>query len=117
MKTALYLAGVVRSGIVTTNSNIFLTKDAICDDKEKPLGDDIRWTPGQIDFLARSGIDTTGFPLGPDQERAAISDMDQSHRVWVQADGIINNQSLVIPYRFQDGKFAWHASKGFISYL
>ena len=105
MKTVLFLAGAVQSGVVTTESNVFATKDAVCDDKEKPLGNDIRWTPGQIDFLSRSGIDTTGFPLGPDQERAAISDMDQSHRVWRQAEGIVNNGSLVIPYRFQDGKF------------
>ena len=63
--------------------------------------------------------------LGPDTGRAAIrkevvfffleqnvwtettkslSDSDQIHRVWRQADNIVNNDSLVIPYRFQEGK-------------
>ena len=38
--------------------------------------------------------------------RAAINDIDQSHRVWSQAANIINNDSLIIPYRFQEGLYS-----------
>lgn len=102
MRSFLTLA--VQSFIIEPDSlDIFGTREAQCD-KAKPLGNDIRWTPAQIDFLTRTGIDTAGFSLGPNT-RAAINDVDQSHRVWTQADNITNNDSLVIPYRFQEGGF------------